>query len=178
MRNQAIVATCVLLVAALVSPGVAMAKGGNGQHSEATHKASGTGKPAAAKDKASKPKAAKKPRKSTEPKVAHTQKATSSRDAKRPARGEPKMAAAKKTKLKRKPQSVAPEHPASTASSVEAIPISLPSTGLAEASVPSDTIGTSDNESHGVLDTIRLQVNAAIAGLRATVAARWATLTS
>ena len=51
MRSSAIAATCVLIAAALVSPSMAMAKGGNGPHPGATHGASDVAKPDVVKSK-------------------------------------------------------------------------------------------------------------------------------
>ncbi len=167
MRSPAIVATCMLLVATLASPGVAMAKGGNGQHSSATPEASD----------ARRPDAGTKARTSAKPKVASPQAGTKKKVARKPARKAPKIAATKKTGAAQQPQSPTPAQPANAAPS-KAIPASQPSDGPASNGVSPDKIEMSDTGTRGVLDTIQTSLNTSLESVRAAFAAVWSTLTA
>jgi hypothetical protein len=165
-----------------------MAKGGNGHHSVATPQASDNGK-----GKAHTSDADKKPGKAAKPKAASPQGTTANRAdagkkpgmAAKPQAASPQGTTAKNVvKLTReaprteKPQSATHEPPAGATPSTKAVPGSPPSTGLAEARISSDTVEEAGVETRGVLDTIRVKVNASLEGLRATAGAMWSAVTS
>ena len=178
MRSSAIIASCALLIAALLSPGVAAAKGGNGQHSGATTKASDAKKPSATKDKAKPPIAVKKSKKSVKPKVTSPRAVTKAKGAKKPSREAPKTAAKKKSDKAKEPKPEIAAQTEGTAPTAEEVPASPPSVNLAEQPFSSDTIGEGDIATRGVLDTIRVKLNTSLEGVRAAVAAMWSTLTA
>ena len=180
MRRSAVVITCAVLVATLLSPAVAMAKGGNGRHSMATRGAFGNGNGKAGTGSSGKgsvqtPPVGTQPRQSAKPKAASPQRGTTAKVVPKPTRKAPKVEAAEKAE---RPQSAMHEPPARTTPSTMAVPSSPPSTGLAEARDSADTIGAASIETRGVLDTIRLNVDASLEGVRATAAAMWSSVTS
>jgi hypothetical protein len=73
---------------------------------------------------------------------------------------------------------VSHEPPASAARSTKTTNGSLASAALAEEPPPSETIEATGIETRGVLDTIRVKVEASLDGLRATVAGMWSAVTS
>ena len=189
MRKSAIIATCVVLVATLLSPGVAMAKGGNGQHSVASPKASGNGKakggngtkstatpkaPSNGKSTPHKSNPGKKPATVAGPKAASPQ-GTTAKNAEKVTRKAPR---AKATAKAAKPQPATHEPPASAVLSTKTAPVSPASATFAEDPISSDTVGEAGIETRGVLDTIRVKVNASLEGLRATADRMWSTVTS
>jgi len=173
-RSAIIVVMCAMLVAALLSPGLAMAKGGNGRHQVATPKASETGKSKAGakakKTKAKKAKAAKHPTRSAKAKASSSR--TTAKNAEKPSRE------ARKTEAAEKQQSTANEQPAGSRTPTKAPLGTPPSTGLANRRISADTTAQDGTETRGVLDTIRLKVNASIEGTRATAVGMWSAVTS
>ena len=163
MRRSAIVVTCALLVAALLSPGVAMAKGGNGRHSVATPR---TSENEMGEDR--RPDPGKKAGRTAKPTAASPQGKTA-KNVEKPTRETPRA---------EKSQSATREQPAGAMTSTKAVPNSPASTRLAEGRISSDTVGESGIETRGVLDTIRVKVNASLEGIRAIVAGVWSAVTS
>jgi hypothetical protein len=188
MRRSAIAMTCALLVATLLSPGVAMAKGGNGRHSLATPSASDHGKANAGKGKTQKADPGKKPGTSTKPKAATSQQGTTAKVVEKPKREAPRPTAAGKTErptpevprpaAAEKPQSTIHEPQAGATPPTMAVPGSPPLMDLAEGRISADPVGAAGIETRGVLDTIRLKVNASLEGIRATAARMWSECTS
>lgn len=190
MRRSTIIVTCVLLVAALVSPGVAMAKGGNGRHSvEGPEKAAngkaqaGTESASAAtaeasengKAKTKKSDAGKKPAATSKPKAASPQKSTTAKKAEKASREAPLTEAKAKAE---QPVIATTEPPASVTLSAKSVSASPPSADLTEDRVVPDAIDPDGIETRGVLDTIRVKANATLEHLRATMTGVWTAVTS
>jgi len=180
MRRSAIVMTCVVLAAALLSPGVATAKGGNGSHPVANPEVSDKGKAKTGKSKPQKSDVGKQPKKKAKPQAASpnkpkatsAQRGTAAKDVEKPTRDAPRTEPAKD------PQSTPQEPPASAEPPTKATPSSPPSATLAEGPVSAATIGTEGVGTRGVLDTIGLKVSASMDGMRAAAAGMWSAVTS
>jgi len=177
MRSRVILATCVLLVALVVSPGVAMAKGGNGVHAQAATKVSQDAKSNAGQDKAAqKPDPGAKPVKTSRPIVTPSPKIpsknTSASVVKTPPREAPKAEAAPKS------QSTASTQPVSRELPPEPIAASIPSTTLAEGEVASYATEVDDAATRGVLDTIEVELRGSLGAVRSAALRVWSALTS
>lgn len=169
MRRTTIIAMCALLVAALLSPGVAMAKGGNGNHPVATPKASGKGN-------SQKPGTISKTAKTANPKAASPQK--NAKAVGKPTGTEPDAGVSEAVESPETQPSATSEQSPSAEPSEKAIPAASSADESADEWISSDKTDAADAETHGVLDTIRAKVSASLESIRAMVTGMWSTVSS
>jgi hypothetical protein len=194
MRRSLIALTCGFLAAALLCPGMAMAKGGNGSHAEAAQSSSkaspaktrkSADKPAAAGQKgraqAAKTSTAKSPAKKSSSNDSGSSQ-TSTQDAAQSASpqvtpeaqgaegpGEADVTAANLPSV--------PTRQPSTAASYSKLAADVyPSTSLSEDPPSSDVMEASEVETRGVLDTIRVKAGQSLHGVRVFAREMWSAL--
>jgi len=183
--------TCLLLVASLLSPGVAMAKGGNGHNSDTASSAS----PRSGKGKAAAPSAKDKAKSdSRSPSDKHT---AGNRPSSNPAADvKPKAAPRKRQAAARVVEKQTPEAPKPEATEPSEADVGSPRATLsrrAESPVPRSLAPTAPSEgrltetstdsavameTRGVLDTIRLEMNASLNAFGVQMSSMWSALTN
>lgn len=168
MRRSAIAITCVLLLAALLSPGAALAKGGNGRYPAANPRTSGSERSAARKSKAGRPATAKKTQRSARRTQATSANAKAKASGTRVATG----AAAPKKAIRPAPAAVAPD--LSTSASAKTEPGAQRVSALEYGTPSADLLSpqpahVADIETRGVLDTIRARALVSLASVRDAV---------